>query len=89
MARLHVPDRHEVVAALRTASGRVYLGLHVEGSARRTSVCAEAMAIGAAFLDGERLLETCVAVHYKPAEHLRVLTPCGLCRELISDYAPD
>jgi cytidine deaminase len=30
-----------------------------------------------------------VSVQIKPAGQFRIIAPCGVCRELISDYSPD
>jgi cytidine deaminase len=79
--------RHEVAAALRTRAGVVHRGLHVESSLGRASICAEGVAIGAAAIAGDTEIETIVAV-LDTGEGWRVVTPCGLCRELIGDYAP-
>lgn len=89
LAARHVPGRHEVAAALRSTTGAVYVGLHVDGSARRTGICAEGMAIGAAAAAGDLSIDTIVAVQYKPAGVFRVISPCGVCRELIHDYSPE
>jgi cytidine deaminase len=89
LARTYVEGRHEVAAALRTADGRVQVGVHVGASARRPSVCAEGAALGAARAAGDLAIEAIVAVQYKPAGVFRVIAPCGSCRELISDYSPD
>ena len=89
LAARYVHGRHEVAAALRSTSGNVYLGLHVDGSARRTGICAEGMAIGAAAAAGDLAIDTIVAVPYKPAGVFRVINPCGVCRELIHDYSPE
>ena len=43
-----------------------------------------AIAIGMAAAAGDTELETIVAVDRKG----RIVPPCGMCRELISDYAP-
>ena len=83
-----VPGRHEVAAALRTVSGAVQCGLHVESSIGRASICAEGAAIAAAAAAGDTAIETIVAV-LDTGDGWRVVTPCGLCRELISDYSPD
>lgn len=80
--------RHEVAAALRTRSGAVHRGLHVESSIGRASICAEGAAIAAAAAAGDTEIETIVAVLRTEDGGARVVTPCGLCRELISDYAP-
>jgi cytidine deaminase len=89
LERTYVEGRHEVAAAVRTADGRIHVGVHVGASARRPSICAEGAALGAARAAGELAVETIVAVQYKPAGVFRVIAPCGSCRELISDYAPD
>jgi cytidine deaminase len=80
--------RHEVAAALRTRSGAVHTGLHVESSIGRASICAEGVAIGAAAVAADTEIDTIVAVLRTEDGGWRVVTPCGLCRELIGDYAP-
>jgi cytidine deaminase len=93
LARVWVHGRHEVATALRTADGNIYTGVHVEGSCRRSSICAEGVAMGTARagLDpGAPLrVEAVVSVQIKPAGQFRIIAPCGVCRELISDYSPD
>jgi cytidine deaminase len=93
LGRVWVHGRHEVTTALRTVDGRVFHGVHLEGSCRRSSICAEGVAMGAARLaiDRERALqvEAVVSVQIKPAAQFRIIAPCGVCRELISDYSPD
>jgi len=78
------PDWHRVGAALRTRSGKVYTAVHLEAYVGRIAVCAEAVAIGMAVSAGERDIERIVAVRHTG----NVVSPCGMCRELISDYAP-
>jgi cytidine deaminase len=83
--------RHEVATALRLRDGSVHRGVHLEGSCRRSSVCAEGVALGAArSARPDRPLDvvSVVSVQVKPAGQFRVIAPCGVCRELISDYAP-
>jgi cytidine deaminase len=77
-------DYHHVGAALRTRSGKVFAAVHLEANVGRIAVCAEAVAIGMAAAAGDTDIETIVAV----SEDGRVVSPCGMCRELISDYAP-
>jgi len=89
LSRTYRHERHEVAAALRTRSGRVHTGLHVAGSAGRSSICAEGIALGAALTDGDREVAAVVAVLYRPAGTVRVIAPCGVCRELLYDYCPD
>jgi len=89
LSRTYRHERHEVAAAVRTRSGRVHTGLHVAGSAGRSSICAEGIALGAALTEGDREVEAVVAVLYRPAGTVRVIAPCGVCRELLYDYCPD
>lgn len=51
----------------------------------RIAVCAEAIAIGIAATAGDTEIEMIVAVNRGG----QVVSPCGMCRELIADYAPD
>jgi cytidine deaminase len=93
LGRVWVHGRHEVATALRTADGAVYTGVHMEGSCRRSSVCAEGVALGTAragIAPGAPLeIAAVVSVQIKPAGQYRIIAPCGVCRELISDYSPD
>src|ERR1700736_4953216 len=93
LARVWVHGRHEVATALRAADGKIYTGVHVEGSCRRSSICAEGVALGTAragLAPGAPLhIDAVVSVQIKPAGQFRIIAPCGVCRELISDYSPD
>ncbi len=81
---------HTVGAALRGRDGRVWTGIHIGATVGRLSVCAEAVALGRAILEGDGTIETAVAVrHPKPDEHdreLAVVSPCGACREMLLDF---
>jgi cytidine deaminase len=79
------PDWHAVGAALRTTSGRVFSAVHLEANVGRVAVCAEAVAIGMGAAEGDTAIEAIVAVNREG----EVVAPCGMCRELISDYSPD
>ena len=85
-------DWQEVGAALRTRDGRIVTGVNIDAYLGRIAVCAEAIAIGRAITEkGDRGIETIVAVrHPKPGERgsVAVVSPCGICRELINDYDP-
>ena len=85
------PDWHTVGCALRTRSGRIHLGVDLECYVGRVTVCAEAIAIGRAVTDGDGAeIEAIVAVYQASADdpEPKVVAPCGMCREMISDYAP-
>ncbi|APF18928.1 cytidine deaminase [Caldithrix abyssi] len=80
-----VEGRHHIAAALRTKSGKVFSGVHVEVYVGRITICGEAVAIGAAATAGDTDIETIVTVD----ETGRIVSPCGMCREMIADYSPD
>jgi cytidine deaminase len=67
-------------------SGRVYTGVNIEACGY--GPCAEPIAIGAAFSNGEQVIRAIVAVH-KQGEAYVVISPCGNCRQLLVDYALD
>jgi len=84
-------DWQEVGAALRTRDGRIVTGVNIDAYLGRMAVCAEPVAIGRAITEaGDKGIDTIVAVrHPKPEEHdrtIKVVSPCGMCREVIHDY---
>jgi len=83
-------DWQEVGAALRLRSGKIFTGVSLDAYLGRMAVCAEAVALGQAVTQGETGIDTIVAVrHPAPDEtdrQIAVVSPCGACRELISDY---
>jgi cytidine deaminase len=84
-------DWQEVGAALRTRSGKIFTGVNLDAYLGRMAVCAEAVALGRAFVDlGDDGIDTIVAVRHPPPDEkdqtVAVVSPCGACRELIFDY---
>ena len=79
-------ERHTVGAAVLCASGKMYAGVNVESVGY--GPCAEPIAIGAAVSQGEKQFVTVVAVQGGTAG-FPVIPPCGNCRQLIWDYAPE
>jgi cytidine deaminase len=87
-------DWQEVGAALRTRAGKIFTGVNLDAYLGRMAVCAEAIALGRAVVDiGEAGIETIVAVRHPPPgdkdQTIKVVSPCGACRELIFDYDRD
>lgn len=87
----YVENRHHIASAARGASGRVYTGLHLDTYVGRASVCAEAVALGQAMAAGETGIQAIVSVrHPRPREQhqdCKVVSPCGICREMLTDFA--
>ena len=85
-------DWHHVGCALRTKSGRIYTTVNLEAYVGRLAICAEPIAVGQAIAVGDAELESIVGVLHRDDENdpveLRACSPCGMCRELLSDYMP-
>jgi cytidine deaminase len=92
LLRHYKPFWHTVGAALRSRDGRIWTGVHLGATVGRLSICAEAVALGRVVMDGDGTIECAVAVrHPKPDESVReiaIVTPCGACRENLTDYDP-
>lgn len=93
LARRYRPQWHSVGAALRGGSGRIYAAVNLRARyVGRVDVCAEAVAVGMAIAAGERTLDTIVAVQRGTRGSRnprgRIVPPCGVCREMLNDYAP-
>lgn len=78
-------SRFPVGAALLTARGRIITGANVESASYGLTCCAERVALFKALTGGEREF-TAVAVVARLAGGP---TPCGACRQLLGEYAPD
>ncbi len=86
LERNYTDHRHTVGAAVLCASGKVYAAVNVDSCG--FGPCAEPIAVGCAISAGERALERIVAVG-GDAPPYHVIPPCGNCRQLLFDYAPD
>ena len=74
-----------VGAALRASSGRIYRGCNVENAAYPQGWCAEASAIAAMVMAGERrIVEVAVA-----GAGEALCTPCGGCRQKLREFADE
>ena len=92
LLRHYRPFWHTVAAALRSRDGRIWTGIHLGATVGRLSICAEAIALGRAVMDGDGTIDCAVAVrHPKPEESVQeiaVVSPCGACRENLLDFDP-
>jgi cytidine deaminase len=79
-------SKFKVGAALRTASGAIYVGVNVENVAYPEGTCAEAGAIAAMCAAGEYTIAELLVISDSPTP----VTPCGGCRQKIAEFAaPD
>lgn len=85
-AKAYAPySRFHVGAAVRGAGGATFSGANVENASYPVGVCAEAVALAAMALAGERRLVEIAVV----GEGGTLTTPCGACRQRILEFAGD
>ena len=78
-----------VGAALLTKSGKVYLGCNIENAAYGPSNCAERTAFFKAVSEGEREFAAIAVVGGKDGDAADIFPPCGVCRQVMQEFAPD
>jgi cytidine deaminase len=83
-ARAYAPySQYQVGAALLTSSGKIFTGVNVENAAYPDTICAERAAVVSAVSAGEREFSA-IAVATKNGG-----TPCGSCRQVLSEFGLD
>jgi cytidine deaminase len=78
-----------VASALRLDDGRIITSTNLMADVGSLSICAEPIAIAEAVRHTDRKIESIVAVYHVPGHEPKIVSPCGRCREIITDYAPD
>ncbi len=87
--RSYSPYSHfRVGAALLTKSGKVYTGCNIENAAYTPTVCAERTAFFKAVSEGESEFEALAIVGGKEGKTSPFCAPCGVCRQVISEFCP-
>lgn len=85
-ARAYAPySRYRVGAALLTRAGLVHAGCNVENASYGATLCAERSAVAAMVAAGSTEPVACAVVTVGP----RPGSPCGICRQVLSEFAED
>ena len=74
-----------VGSALITEDGKIYSGCNIESSSYSLTMCAERIAIFKAISEGERKFKA-IALAGDTDDYI---SPCGACRQVISDLCGD
>ncbi|AKO94180.1 cytidine deaminase [Priestia filamentosa] len=77
-------SKFKVGAALLTENGEVYKGCNIENAAYSLCNCAERTALFKAYSDGNKQYTALAVV----ADTDRPVSPCGACRQVISELCP-
>ena len=75
----------KVGAAVITESGKIFVGTNVENGSYGATVCAERIALFSAVSAGEQVFSALVVAAEMDG---KAVYPCGLCRQVFSEFAP-
>lgn len=82
----YVPYSHfKVGAALLSEDGRVYSGANIENASYGLTICAERTAVVKAVSEGVKDFKAIAVV----TDSLEPESPCGACRQVLAEFAPD
>ena len=76
----------KVGAAILTKDGRVFVGCNIENAAYSAGICAERTAIGNAISSGAKEFIKIAIVGGKKGEIVDYCPPCGICRQVLSEF---
>ena len=79
-----VSSRFSVGVALEAGSRKIYQGCNIETPTANTGICAERLALFKALSEGEKEFRAIAIV----SSAGKFCPPCGICRQLLWDYAP-
>ena len=90
MGRAYAPySSFKVGAALLCADGQIYTGCNIENSSFSPTICAERVAVSKAVSEGKRDFCAIAVVGGKDGEISDYCFPCGVCRQVISEFCSD
>ncbi len=78
-------SKFKVGVALLTRDEKIYQGCNIETVTSNLGVCAERVALLKALSEGEREFKAIAIV----ASSGQFCTPCGICRQLLWEFAPE
>lgn len=76
-----------VGAAVLTNELRIYTGCNIENAAYTPSICAERTAISKAVSEGWRRFKAIAVVGSPKGEITQYAFPCGVCRQVMQEFA--
>lgn len=88
MDNAYAPYSKFQVGAALILGGRIYRGVNVENASYGATMCAERSALFSGVSDGETVLSlVAVTTSAEPGAPIESRSPCGLCRQVMSEFA--
>lgn len=78
-------SKFRVGAAIRTRQGEIFTGCNIENSSYGLTVCAERIALFKAVSEGQKEFDVLALISESP----NAVAPCGACRQVLAEFAPD
>ena len=75
----------KVGAALLAKDGKIFTGCNIENASFSPTICAERTAFAKAVSEGVTEFAA-IAIAAKKNEKFSVFTPCGVCRQVMSEF---
>lgn|SRR3990167_20594 len=76
-------SRFQVAAAIRTASGNLFVGCNVENAAFSLTSCAETAAVTACIAQGQKIITEILIL----VDQDQICPPCGACRQRLLEFS--
>lgn len=78
-------SKFQVGAAILTENNEIFTGCNIENGAYTAGLCAERTAVSKAISEGQTNFKAIAVV----AQQENFTSPCGVCRQFISEFAKD
>lgn len=78
-------SKYQVASAILTTDGQIYSGINVENASYGATMCAERSAIFTAVSQGHKKIKEVLVL----TDESEPWPPCGLCRQVIAEFASD
>ena len=82
-------SRFRVGAALLCKNGKIYKGCNIENSSFPAGICAERTALVKAVSEGDTEFDAIAVVGGRDGETDGFCFPCGICRQMLSEFCAD
>ena len=87
LKRHYKKNKHHAACILKDSDDKEYYALQLD--VRGFDVCAEPIALSHALLDKKGDMAKIIAVVQAEASKIKVANPCGNCRQMLLQHAPD